>query len=131
MLVMRCVSSSHVGMARASRAGSPARRSLCRYGYFISPTSLRCCIAMRASTPRRGDFDPFSAFFDVVGRDPLVSQLKLMAEPWDVGRMDSYDIGRFPPLWSEWDGRFRDTARDWWGRHDRLRPERATRLCGP
>ena len=77
-----------------------------------------------------GDFDPFSAFFDVVGQDPVVSQVKLIAEPWDVGRMDSYDIGRFPPLWSEWNGRFRDTVRDWWRSHDRLLPDFATRLCG-
>jgi isoamylase len=78
----------------------------------------------------RGDFDPFSAFFDVVGQDPVVSQVKLIAEPWDVGRMDSYDIGRFPPLWSEWNGRFRDTVRDWWRSRDGLLPEFATRLCG-
>ena len=77
-----------------------------------------------------GDFDPFSAFFDVVGQDPVVSQVKLIAEPWDVGRMDSYDIGRFPPLWSEWNGRFRDTVRDWWRSHDGLLPDFATRLCG-
>jgi isoamylase len=78
----------------------------------------------------RGDFDPFSAFFDVVGQDPVVSQVKLIAEPWDVGRMDSYDIGRFPPLWSEWNGRFRDTMRDWWRSRDGLLPDFATRLCG-
>jgi isoamylase len=77
-----------------------------------------------------GDFDPFSAFFDVVGQDPVVSQVKLIAEPWDVGRMDSYDIGRFPPLWSEWNGRFRDTVRDWWRSRDGLLPDLATRLCG-
>jgi isoamylase len=77
-----------------------------------------------------GDFDPFSAFFDVVGQDPVVSQVKLIAEPWDVGRFDSYDIGRFPPLWSEWNGRFRDTVRDWWRSHDGLLPDVATRLCG-
>ena len=77
-----------------------------------------------------GDFDPFSAFFDVVGQDPVVSQVKLIAEPWDVGRMDSYDIGRFPPLWSEWNGRFRDTVRDWWRSRDGLLPDFATRLCG-
>jgi glycogen operon protein len=75
-------------------------------------------------------FDPFSAFFDVVGQDPVISQVKLIAEPWDVGRMDSYDIGRFPPLWSEWNGRFRDTVRDWWRSHDGLLPDFATRLCG-
>ncbi len=77
-----------------------------------------------------GAFDPFSAFFDTVGQDPVVSQVKLIAEPWDVGRMDSYDIGRFPPLWSEWNGRFRDTVRDWWRSHDNLLSDFATRLCG-
>ena len=77
-----------------------------------------------------GAFDPFSAFFDTVGQDPVVSQVKLIAEPWDVGRMDSYDIGRFPPLWSEWNGRFRDTVRDWWRSHDGLLSDFATRLCG-
>ena len=77
-----------------------------------------------------GDFDPFSAFFDVVGQDPVVSQVKLIAEPWDVGRMDSYGIGRFPPLWSEWNGRYRDTVRDWWRSHDGLLADFATRLCG-
>jgi isoamylase len=77
-----------------------------------------------------GDFDPFSAFFDVVGQDPVISQVKLIAEPWDVGRMDSYDIGRFPPLWSEWNGRFRDTVRDWWRSHDGMLPDFATRICG-
>jgi glycogen operon protein len=77
-----------------------------------------------------GDFDPFSAFFDVVSQDPVISQVKLIAEPWDVGRMDSYDIGRFPPLWSEWNGRFRDTMRDWWRSHDGLLGDFATRLCG-
>jgi isoamylase len=77
-----------------------------------------------------GAFDPFSAFFDVVGQDPVISRVKLIAEPWDVGRLDSYDIGRFPPLWSEWNGRFRDTMRDWWRSHDGLLPEFATRLCG-
>ena len=65
-----------------------------------------------------GAFDPFSAFFDVVGQDPVVSQVKLIAEPWDVGRMDSYDIGRFPPLWSECVGQLRHGAR-------RLHPHRS------
>ena len=59
-----------------------------------------------------------------------MSQVKLIAEPWDVGRMDSYDIGRFPPLWSEWNGRFRDTVRDWWRSRDGLLPDFATRLSG-
>ncbi|HYU86317.1 MAG TPA: hypothetical protein VEK80_16060 [Kribbellaceae bacterium] len=53
-----------------------------------------------------------SAFFDLVSQDPVVSRAKLIAEPWDAGRADSYDLGRFPPLWSEWNGRYRDVMRD-------------------
>jgi isoamylase len=79
---------------------------------------------------REGDFDPFSAFFDLVGQDPVVSQVKLIAEPWDVGRFDSYDVGRFPAQWSEWNGRFRDTVRDWWRSHDGLIGDFGSRLCG-
>ena len=60
----------------------------------------------------------------------MVSQAKLIAEPWDVGQADSYDIGRFPPLWSEWNGKYRDTMRDFWRRRDGLLPELATRFSG-
>jgi isoamylase len=77
-----------------------------------------------------GAFDRSSAFFDLVSQDPVVSQAKLIAEPWDVGQGDSYDIGRFPPLWSEWNGRYRDTVRDFWRRRDGLLPELATRFTG-
>jgi isoamylase len=61
-----------------------------------------------------GGFSPMSAFFDLVAQDPEVSQAKLIAEPWDVGQMDSYDLGRFPALWHEWNGRYRDSMRDFW-----------------
>ena len=67
---------------------------------------------------QEGGFDGVSAFFDLVSQDPVVSQAKLIAEPWDVGQGDSYDIGRFPPLWSEWNGRYRDSMRDFWRRRD-------------
>ncbi len=77
-----------------------------------------------------GAFDRVSSFFDLVAQDPVVSRVKLIAEPWDVGQPDSYDLGRFPALWSEWNGRFRDTARDYWrGVADTL-PEMATRMEG-
>src|ERR1700677_124974 len=79
---------------------------------------------------QEGDFDPFSAFFDLVAQDPLISQAKLIADPWDVGRLDSYDVGRFPPLWSDWNARFRDTTRDWWRSQDRMLGDFASRLCG-
>ncbi len=59
------------------------------------------------------DVDRLSAFFDVVHQDPVVSQVKLIAEPWDVGP-GGYQVGNFPPLWTEWNGRYRDTVRDVW-----------------
>ena len=77
-----------------------------------------------------GDFDRFSAFFDIVGQDPVISSVKLIAEPWDVGRADSYDLGRFPPGWSEWNGRYRDTLRDWWRSQPGMVGDFASRLCG-
>jgi isoamylase len=77
-----------------------------------------------------GGFAQVSAFFDLVSQDPVVSRAKLIAEPWDVGQMDSYDLGRFPPLWCEWNGRYRDTMRDFWRSHDVGIGEFATRLCG-
>ncbi len=57
--------------------------------------------------------DKLSAFFDLVQQDPIVSQVKLIAEPWDIGE-GGYQVGNFPPLWSEWNGRYRDTIRDFW-----------------
>lgn len=79
---------------------------------------------------RHGRFDRVSAFFDLVSQDPVVSKVKLIAEPWDVGQSDSYNLGRFPALWSEWNGRYRDTVRDFWRSHDGTLPDLATRLTG-
>jgi len=59
------------------------------------------------------DVDKLSAFFDVIHQDPVVSQVKLIAEPWDVGP-GGYQVGEFPPLWTEWNGRYRDTLRSFW-----------------
>ena len=77
-----------------------------------------------------GDFTTTAAFFDLVAQDPIVSRAKLIAEPWDVGQGDSYDLGRFPPLWSEWNGKYRDTMRDYWRGTDAMLGEFATRLTG-
>jgi glycogen operon protein len=75
------------------------------------------------------DVDRLSAFFDLVQQDPVVSQVKLIAEPWDVGE-GGYQVGNFPPLWSEWNGKYRDTVRDFWrGEHATL-GEFASRLTG-
>ena len=59
------------------------------------------------------EVDRLSAFFDLIQQDPVVSQVKLIAEPWDVGE-GGYQVGNFPPLWSEWNGKYRDTVRDFW-----------------
>jgi isoamylase len=75
------------------------------------------------------DVDRLSAFFDLVQQDPLVSQVKLIAEPWDVGE-GGYQVGRFPPLWTEWNGKYRDTVRDYWRGAPGKLPELASRLTG-
>jgi glycogen operon protein len=77
-----------------------------------------------------GGFDRVSAFFDLVSQDPTVSRVKLIAEPWDVGQPDSYDVGLFPARWSEWNGRYRDTVRDFWRGLAGTLPDLATRITG-
>jgi glycogen operon protein len=76
-----------------------------------------------------GEFERRSAFFDLVSQDPVVSQAKLIAEPWDVGQMDSYELGGFPPAWREWNGRYRDSMRDFWRGQGGI-GEFASRFCG-
>ena len=75
------------------------------------------------------EVDRLSAFFDLVHQDPVVSGVKLIAEPWDVGE-GGYQVGNFPPLWSEWNGEFRDTVRDHWRGEPHTVPELASRLTG-
>jgi isoamylase len=75
------------------------------------------------------DVDRLAAFFDLVQQDPVVSQVKLIAEPWDVGQ-GGYQVGKFPPLWSEWNGKYRDTVRDFWRGRPATLPEFASRLTG-
>ena len=77
-----------------------------------------------------GSFDRVAAFFDLVAQDPVVGRAKLIAEPWDVGQLDSYELGRFPPLWREWNGRYRDTMRDFWRSQPGVLPDFATRFTG-
>jgi glycogen operon protein len=75
------------------------------------------------------DVDRLSAFFDIIQQDPVISQVKLIAEPWDVGE-GGYQIGNFPPLWSEWNGRYRDEVRDFWRGADGIMDEFAYRFTG-
>lgn len=75
------------------------------------------------------EVDRLSSFFDLVQQDPVVSQVKLIAEPWDVGE-GGYQVGNFPPLWTEWNGKYRDTVRDLWRGEPRTLAEFAGRLTG-
>ena len=84
-----------------------------------------------AATLGRGvsDFDTHSAFLEAVGQDPVLAQVKLIAEPWDIGQ-GGYEVGDFPPGWSEWNGRYRDTVRDFWRATESTLGDFATRLTG-
>ena len=75
------------------------------------------------------DVDKLSTFFELVQQDPTVSQVKLIAEPWDVGP-GGYQVGNFPPQWTEWNGKYRDTVRDFWRGEDATLDEFAYRLTG-
>ncbi|MBX9422170.1 MULTISPECIES: glycogen debranching protein GlgX [Streptomyces] len=75
------------------------------------------------------EVDRLSSFFDLVQQDPVVSQVKLIAEPWDVGE-GGYQVGNFPPLWTEWNGMYRDCVRDLWRGEPRTLAEFASRLTG-
>ncbi|HVE73859.1 MAG TPA: glycogen debranching protein GlgX [Mycobacteriales bacterium] len=75
------------------------------------------------------EVDRLSAFFDLVQQDPVVSQVKLIAEPWDIGE-GGYNVGQFPPLWTEWNGKYRDTVRDYWRGEPATLGEFASRLTG-
>jgi glycogen operon protein len=84
-----------------------------------------------ASALARGlhEVDRLGAFFDLIQQDPVVSRVKLIAEPWDVGD-GGYQVGNFPPLWSEWNGKYRDWIRDYWRGEPRSLPELGSRITG-
>ncbi|MGE5545447.1 MAG: glycogen debranching protein GlgX [Solirubrobacterales bacterium] len=85
---------------------------------------------LTASLAREGfHYDPGSAFFDAVRQDPVLSAVKLIAEPWDLG-MGGYQVGGFPPGWSEWNGRYRDVVRRYWKGGAGQVPELASRITG-
>lgn len=75
------------------------------------------------------DVDRLSAFFDLIQQDPIISQVKLIAEPWDVGE-GGYQVGNFPPVWSEWNGKYRDCVRDFWRGENQTLGEFASRFTG-
>jgi glycogen operon protein len=73
--------------------------------------------------------DPGSGFFDIIRQDPVISKVKLIAEPWDLGE-GGYQVGAFPPGWSEWNGKYRDTVRDFWRGAEGTLGEFAARFTG-
>jgi len=75
------------------------------------------------------EVDRLGAFFDIIHQDPVISQVKLIAEPWDLGE-GGYQVGNFPVGWTEWNGRYRDAVRRFWRGDDGTASELATRLCG-
>ncbi len=75
------------------------------------------------------EVERLSSFFDLVQQDPVVSQAKLIAEPWDLGE-GGYQVGNFPPLWTEWNGKYRDTVRDFWRGEPATLAEFGSRLTG-
>ncbi len=75
------------------------------------------------------EVDKLSSFFDIIYQDPVISQVKLIAEPWDTGE-GGYQVGNFPPGWSEWNGKYRDCIRDFWRGADSMLGEFAERITG-
>lgn len=75
------------------------------------------------------EVDKLSSFFDIIQQDPIISQVKLIAEPWDIGE-NGYNVGEFPPLWTEWNGKYRDTIRDFWRGEPSTLSEFASRISG-
>lgn len=75
------------------------------------------------------EVDRLSAFFDIIHQDPVISQVKLIAEPWDLGE-GGYQVGKFPPDWAEWNGKYRDCVRDYWRGADSMLSEFAERFTG-
>lgn len=75
------------------------------------------------------DVDRLGSFFDIIHQDPVISQVKLIAEPWDIGE-GGYQVGKFPPGWAEWNGKYRDCIRDYWRGADSMLAEFAERFTG-
>jgi isoamylase len=101
--------------------------------YWLSEMHVdgfRFDLAATLGREENNSFDRFSAFFELVQQDPVISRAKLIAEPWDVGQADSYDLGQFPAQWREWNGRYRDSMRDFWHSRDVGVAEFATRFSG-
>jgi glycogen operon protein len=90
---------------------------------------FRLDLATTLGRQARGEFDSRAPFFQIVHQDPVLSRLKLIAEPWDIGE-GGYQVGRFPVLWSEWNGKYRDVVRRYWKGESNTLAELGYRLTG-
>ncbi|MGH3262941.1 MAG: glycogen debranching protein GlgX, partial [Trebonia sp.] len=123
------------GTGNSLNAGNPAtlRLIMDSLRYWLSEMHVDGFrFDLAATLGREGDnrFDQLSAFFEMVAQDPVIGQAKLIAEPWDVGQRDSYDLGNFPAEWREWNGWYRDSMRDFWRSEAVGVAEFATRFSG-
>ncbi|WEK62073.1 MAG: glycogen debranching protein GlgX [Candidatus Microbacterium colombiense] len=123
----------YTGTGNSLNAGSPHALQLLMDSlrYWVTEMHVDGFRFDLASTLAREfyDVDRLSTFFELVQQDPVVSQVKLIAEPWDIGP-GGYQVGNFPPQWSEWNGKYRDTVRDFWRGEPQALGEFASRLTG-
>ncbi|MDT5177410.1 MAG: isoamylase, partial [Mycobacterium sp.] len=123
----------YTGTGNSLNAGSPHALQLIMDSlrYWVTEMHVDGFRFDLASTLAREfyDVDKLSTFFELVQQDPTVSQVKLIAEPWDVGP-GGYQVGNFPPQWTEWNGKYRDTVRDFWRGEPATLDEFASRLTG-
>jgi isoamylase len=123
------------GTGNSLDAGNPAtlRLIMDSLRYWMSEMHVdgfRFDLAATLGRESDNRFDQYSAFFETIAQDPVIGQAKLIAEPWDVGQGDSYDLGQFPAEWREWNGRYRDSMRDFWRSKNVGVAEFATRFSG-
>ncbi len=121
------------GNAVDSSSAAGLRLTLDSLRYWVTEMHVdgfRFDLAVTTSRDHKHDFSAQSQFLAAVGQDPILSQVKCIAEPWDIMRMDSYQVGGFPQPWRELNGKYRDTVRRFWAGHDETAAEFAKRLCG-
>ena len=120
------------GNSVASNNGAPLRLILDSLRYWVTEMHVdgfRFDLAVTVARDRE-HFHALSPFFNAVQQDPVLSRVKLIAEPWDLGREDSYQVGQFPAPWRELNGKYRDTVRRFWRGDAGVMAEFAKRLCG-
>ena len=100
------------------------------FRFDLAPTLARQGTDITRNDWGGGPFDPTATFLRVLGQDDVLSRVRLIAEPWDVGRNDSHQLGAFGPEWGEWNDRYRDCVRDFWRSHEGLLAPMARRLTG-